>query len=95
MQAEREANCSKKSFMERLLTPAGWFAMIHIKLLDTIRSDDGNKYPTNRITREKAPWLRVLSYHDLVNDIPEDRSERARSNPLPSVTGRRAPALTA
>lgn len=60
------------------MTPAGWFAMIHIKLLDKTRSDDGNKYPTKRITREEAPWLRVLSYHDLVNDIPEDRSERAR-----------------
>ncbi len=34
-----------------------------------------------RITREEAPWLRVLSYHDLVNDIPEDRSERARHRP--------------
>ncbi len=46
--------------------------------------------------REKAPWLRVLSYNGLVNDIPEDRSERLKEKKsLSPVTGRRVPALTA
>lgn len=34
--------------------------------------------------REKAPWLRVLSYNGLVNDIPEDRSERLKEFSFPS-----------